>query len=190
MIALLPLRDSGRWISWVGSIRRAKEHPDALMKIPQDKGAVSGNELFDLLAEFDYVSVLHHSLIPGKWPVNIEKWNHAIDAVELPGKHLEKECDYRSMASKWGKPIIGGSDAHTWIQLGVCRTEIQNTASTHLYFSPKTLKIAFAHGQAQALPMQNSSALVNLTNLYRTRLDLKYRSAVENELSTFAMPQR
>lgn len=155
--------------------------PEKLLAIPKDKGIVSGIELLEMLSRdaSEYVAVLHHLLIPGKWPIDVEAWGIKVDAIELPGKQLESETEYRSIAEKLSKPIVGGSDSHTWIQIGICRTELLD--STELYFSPKMFKASLAECQVKALPITNSARFVSLSKLYRARLELQRRDVKKYE---------
>ena len=81
----------------------------------------------ELLSEFEagggsYVTVAHHLLGDGKWWCDFEDVIEKVDAIEVPGKHPHLLSQYQGLAQKYSKTGVSGSDAHTWIQVGVGKT--------------------------------------------------------------------
>ena len=145
--------------------------PDVLLQIPKTKSARSGAALLDFIDSLsgEHVVVAHHLYVPGKWPASFDGWAERLDAIELPGKQLEREDDYRRLAAERGKPMVGGGDSHTWIQLGACRTTIEGSADSP--FSVQTLKAALRSGKVSVVPTPNAKRFVGLSRLYRQRLE-------------------
>lgn len=88
----------------------------------------------EVLAELEgsaseYVTVAHHVLGEGKWWVEFEQVIQEVDAIEVPGKHPCWVAQYEELAEKFNKSKVSGSDAHTWIQLGVGKTWVGNFSS-------------------------------------------------------------
>ena len=47
-----------------------------------------------------------------------------LDALELNGKDFFLDAAVRAQAARWGLPVIGGSDAHVWLQVGIKTTSL------------------------------------------------------------------
>jgi predicted metal-dependent phosphoesterase TrpH len=68
----------------------------------------------------DTVVVGAHLLRPKKELAKLGEPNLlALDALELNGKDFFKDHDVRVRAKELGRPIVGGSDAHFWAQVGI-----------------------------------------------------------------------
>ena len=81
----------------------------------------------DVLGELEkgknsYFTVAHHLLGDGKWWCDLEDIIQKIDAIEIPGKHPSWVGQYEKLMCDYNKAGVSGSDAHTWIQVGVGRT--------------------------------------------------------------------
>src|SRR5262249_5410409 len=76
--------------------------------------------LLDVTDQLDVVRIAAHMFRPGK-----ELWAlHAADlsrvhALELNGKDFRTEAETLGWGGRLGLPVVGGSDAHHWLQVGV-----------------------------------------------------------------------
>ncbi len=83
----------------------------------------------DVLGELEkgknsYFTVAHHLLGDGKWWCDLEDIIQKIDAIEIPGKHPSWVGQYEKLMCDYNKAGVSGSDAHTWIQVGVGKTMV------------------------------------------------------------------
>ncbi|MFH4398999.1 PHP-associated domain-containing protein [Vibrio diabolicus] len=101
---------------------------DAIMKLKHDEGAYTLSELVKELASTNkwYYLVAHHVFWPNKTYPNHDELSIYVNAIEIPAKDLDNAKKYIELADKYNLPTIGGSDAHTFIQIGACYTELHN----------------------------------------------------------------
>jgi hypothetical protein len=145
--------------------------PALLLGIDKSKSVHTGESLLKHLGEHqgDHVTVAHHLFVNGKWPLDFERWALTVDAIELPGKQLNLEREYRDLSSRFEKPTVGGGDSHTWVQLGACRSNVELGEGAH--FTVSNFKTALRNKNVQAIPTANASRFVGLSKLYRQRLE-------------------
>lgn len=78
-----------------------------------------------VLSGYAFSLVAHHILFTGKEYQNHVELAENVDVLEIPSKHIEIQSDYQSLAKKLSLPMCGGSDAHTFVQIGACSTEME-----------------------------------------------------------------
>lgn len=95
-----------------------------VMKLSDQPMAYRAVDVLDQLdsGSGDYVTVAHHLLGAGKWWREFESVIQRVSAIEVPGKHSRFIDRYKILARQYAKACVCGSDAHTWIQVGVGRT--------------------------------------------------------------------
>ncbi|RRO10752.1 PHP domain-containing protein, partial [Pectobacterium aquaticum] len=93
---------------------------DTLLKLNHKEGAYNLPRLDQALRERKcwYKLVAHHIFWPNKTYPDYDELARYIDAIEIPAKDLENSGKYISLAGKYNLPTTGGSDAHTFIQIG------------------------------------------------------------------------
>lgn len=69
--------------------------------------------------------VAHHMFWPGKHPADLQDVLACVDAIELPAKDWTSAAKYSQIASASGLPLVAGSDAHTFVQVGAAYTELK-----------------------------------------------------------------
>lgn len=92
-----------------------------LLRLNNKKGYYNLNSLRSQLAgEGPFALVAHHMLWPGKVYSDMTSLRRQVHAVEVPAKDLDNAKDYEIIALNHNMNTLGGSDAHTFIQIGAC----------------------------------------------------------------------
>ena len=120
----------------------------------------------------DYVSVAHHLLLNGKWWVDFEQAIDLVDAIEVPGKQATFMNSYLELASRYSKGQLSGSDAHTWIQLGVGLTFIKKDEVVHrgeVLFDISEFKTLIAKHETVPCVSDAADELIRISKLYKAQ---------------------
>jgi hypothetical protein len=136
-------------------------------------------EFLDITDDFDLARIGAHMFRPGKElgkfaPADLRR----LHALEVNGKDFGTEVMLLVQARALGLPIVAGSDAHYWLQLGVRHT-LMHTEEIGTRAIIKTIKeglTGFAAGPYTPLRVKASKLLKNITKLLRQcygRLDVK-----------------
>lgn len=74
--------------------------------------------------------VLHHMFWPGKQYDKPLEAARVVDAIEIPAKHWRECARYIEFAEVVNLPSTGGSDAHSYAQIGIAYTQFVNVCSS------------------------------------------------------------
>lgn len=140
--------------------------PEVLFALNPEKGFYTPRTLHVALKELtdDFIMVAHHLYNPGKWIDSLEEDISLFDAIECPGKDIDREQKYKSLATSLGKPAVSGSDSHTWIQLGVGRTIVDLDREN---FNIKSFKKSIRSNNLKIKYLSNAKENVSLSKLFR-----------------------
>jgi histidinol phosphatase-like PHP family hydrolase len=147
--------------------------PTVLQILNKNKGYYTLDTLVDEVASLtdDYIIVGHHLYRPGKWIEDIEEKAKFLDAIELPAKDIVQSKKYESLRISLDKPFVAGSDAHTWIQLGVGHTIIKEEEYKEKYiFNIKSLKRAINDNKLSVQILSESEKIIQMSGMYRQYL--------------------
>lgn len=89
-------------------------------------------------------------------------WLKELTALEINGKDYGLEHDVRKTAADLGLPVVGGSDAHYWPQIGISLTSIPLERP-----DITMLKEAISHGFCMAERSQDAAEVVEMCNSYK-----------------------
>jgi hypothetical protein len=97
---------------------------EGLLALKRDVGAYTLDSLHADLMRRDkpFKLVAHHILWPGKTCDDLAALSRYVSAIEVPAKDLANAQRYVALAAVLGLDTTGGSDTHTFIQVGACRT--------------------------------------------------------------------
>jgi hypothetical protein len=145
--------------------------PEVLLALRREKGAYTVRELLDgLVADVDRVAVVaHHYYWANKSFDGLSENASRIDGLELPAKDLRNEERYRSLSASLSLPLIGASDAHTWVQAGSCHSVIADGDS--LVLDHGTLKRLMRKGALTATPIEHADERVRISKLLRQHME-------------------
>jgi hypothetical protein len=144
--------------------------PRKLLSLNKEKGAYSLEELLGAVSDVDEASVVaHHYYWPNKSFAEIDRLARRLDALELPAKDLANSARYEALAERCELPLIGASDAHTWVQVGSCRSVVQ--VDDLDAYDHSVLKSWFSDGCLRAVPMDHASERVRISKLLRNRME-------------------
>ncbi len=148
--------------------------PDRLLALDRGKGAYSLAELLELVSRFadESVVVAHHYFWGGKSFAELPVLASRVDAIELPAKDLSRSQDYSNLALRLGRPLIGASDAHTWVQIGSCRSLYE--AGNDDEFSHAQLKQLVRGDYLRATPLSHAAERVRISRLLRHNLEARH----------------
>ena len=141
---------------------------EGLMALERRAGAYTLEGIHAALAQRGrpFKLVAHHIFWPGKTGDDLQALGQYVSAIEVPAKDLLNAQKYVSLAESLNLDTTGGSDAHTFIQVGACRTVFEAPASVgdckaeHWVSSTHTRHLYTAH----------SARLVAMSNMYRQSL--------------------
>jgi hypothetical protein len=147
--------------------------PKQLLAMDKARGAYSLSELIEYTTPFSEGALLvaHHYFWANKSFAELPHFAHKIDAVELPAKDLARTNDYTQLAQQLNLPMIGASDAHTWVQIGSCRSQFE-TSGDH-DFDHGQLKRLVRDGALRAKPLEQAAERVRISRLLRDNLEAK-----------------
>ena len=127
-------------------------------------------EFLDVTDDFDLVRIGAHMFRPCK---ELGKFAAAdlrrLHALEINGKDFGTEIMLLVQARALGLPIVGGSDAHHWLQLGVRHTLVHTDELT-LPAIKKSIReglTGFASGPYTPLRVKAAKSVKNITKLLR-----------------------
>lgn len=151
--------------------------PEVLLGLDQRKGAYSLADLIGTLRSqpSPFAMVAHHVYWPGKSIAALTRQARNLDALELPAKDWEHVDQYLELAADLALPVVGGSDAHTWIQIGSARSIAQVAPDEQ--FSPGRLCRLLKDGAIRAQTLASAAERIRLSGILRTRLDTARRPA-------------
>lgn len=140
--------------------------PKILKKLNKEKGYYTIDTLADTVGSLtdEYIIVGHHLYRPGKWIDQLEEKSHLLDSIEIPAKDILQLNKYLSLGRNLEKPFVAGSDAHTWIQIGIGQTilEIENK-----HLDVKCFKKAIKENRVNTTISPEAEKLINISRLYR-----------------------
>ncbi|MFM2666680.1 PHP-associated domain-containing protein [Vibrio mediterranei] len=139
---------------------------DILMNLNHEEGAYTLTELDKELASYKkwYSLVAHHIFWKNKTYPNHDELAHYVNAIEVPAKDLDNVEQYIELADKYNLPTTGGSDAHTFIQIGACYTELDNFPSCEEHPLNYATKSNYHNHRFSDF----SKRLVEMSNIFRT----------------------
>ena len=128
-------------------------------------------EFLAVTDDFDLVRIGAHMFRPGK---ELGKFPAAdlrrLHALEVNGKDFGTEVMLLAQARALGLPIVAGSDAHHWLQLGVRHT-LLHTDELTLTAVAKTIReglTGFASAPYTPLRVKTAKSLKTITKMLRT----------------------
>lgn len=145
---------------------------DILMSLSIQKGFYTIESLYDELSRktSNFIIFAHHLFKPGKWIDRFDQYASCFDAVELPAKDIANKEKYYDFAEANKKTLVAGSDAHTWVQIGVGRTVLDDE---HIklgeQFHP-SFKSSIAHGRQDVMIEPSATKIVEMSRAYRKTL--------------------
>jgi histidinol phosphatase-like PHP family hydrolase len=150
--------------------------PQQLLALDRAKGAYSLADLVEHIAPFkdEVLLVAHHYFWANKSFAELPMLAQHVDAVELPAKDLAHTQDYVELAQRFDLPLIGASDAHTWVQIGSCRSHREVVSSGD--FSHEELKRWVRGNELRAVPLEQAAERVRISRLLRDNLDARAAS--------------
>lgn len=138
-----------------------------LLSLDRAPGAYTIDSIYKALkiscAPFKLVA--HHVFWPGKTPSDIQKLKNFVHAIEVPAKDLANAERYTNLARELKLETTGGSDAHTFIQIGACHTLTHIEDSTSLTQEGWILSRTTRHSYSE-----QSSRLVAMAKIHRQSL--------------------
>lgn len=145
---------------------------DILMSLNTQKGFYTIESLYDDLSKktSNFIIFAHHLFKPGKWIDRFDQYADCFDAVELPAKDIANKEKYYDFAGINKKSLVAGSDAHTWVQIGVGRTVLdKDHINLGEQFHP-SLKSFIAHGKQSIIIEPSATKIVEMSKAYRKTL--------------------
>jgi len=141
---------------------------DVLMVLDREAGAYTLEGIHTALVQKGkpFKLVVHHIFWPGKTCDDLKELAQYVDAIEVPAKDLLNVEKYVSLAEALRLDTTGGSDAHTFIQVGACHTvfeaseTVRGCTAQQWISSKKT-----CHFYTEQAPR-----LVAMSNIYRQSL--------------------
>lgn len=92
-----------------------------------------------------------------------------LDALELNGKDFFLDASVRAEAALLGLPVVGGSDAHVWIQVGIKATGLSVEKVT-----PQTVARAVGRSEPAVRSLGYGPMAVQMSGAYKRLLKAKY----------------
>lgn len=137
-----------------------------LMELNTTAGFYSLDELEDYLQKVGktFALVAHHIYWEGKTFPDHDRLAEVVSAIEVPAKDSRNSDKYRSLAEKYALPNTGGSDAHTFIQIGACYTQVQQDGE---HLSHEAFISSLREGSCMAQVSPAVERLVTTSKLYR-----------------------
>jgi len=127
-------------------------------------------EFLDVTDDFDLVRIGAHMFRRTKelgkfFPVDLRR----LHALEVNGKDFGTELMLTVQARALGLPIVGGSDAHHWLQMGVRHTLVHTDelTITAVLKAVREGLTGFATSPYTALRVKTAKSLKNITKLLR-----------------------
>lgn len=139
-----------------------------LLALERSAGAYTLAALHDRLKRRGkpFKLVAHHVLWPGKTCDDLEMLGRYIHAIEVPAKDMANAPRYVALAEALKLATTGGSDAHTFIQVGAGYTVFEQLSDA----SPCTAEQWVSTRQSRHEHEPNTPRLVAMSNIYRQSL--------------------
>jgi hypothetical protein len=90
-----------------------------------------------------------------------------LNALELNGKDYKLEGRVREEADRLDMPVVGGSDAHLWPQVGISMTMFPSAE-----ISINMLRETIDSGEIEAFAEKNSSFVIAMCNQHKRRIKM------------------
>ncbi len=142
---------------------------DTLLKLNHNAGAYTLEKLYDELSMHGgwFTLVAHHIFWPNKTYPDHDELARYVSAIEVPAKDLDNAEQYLVLAQKYGLATTGGSDAHTYIQIGACHSVLNDGE----YGEGHPLRYAFHSNNHQYHYFSDfSKRLVEMSKIYRSTI--------------------
>ncbi|BET95597.1 PHP-associated domain-containing protein [Xenorhabdus taiwanensis] len=141
---------------------------NTLLKLNHNAGAYTLAGLHDALSTHGdwFTLVAHHIFWPNKTYPDHDELARYVSAIEVPAKDLSNAEQYITLAQKYGLPTTGGSDAHTYIQIGACHSILSENECGDQH----PLRYAFRRNQQYHYFSDFSKRLVEMSKIYRTTI--------------------
>lgn len=138
--------------------------PTLLRSLSPLPEAYSLRELRERLGDAPTI-VAHHVFWAGKQPAHLPDVLTCTNAIELPAKDWLRADRYRELAAGSALPLVAGSDAHTFVQVGAAYTELELHPSA---VNHRTLAHAVRHTKPKAHLSGEVGRLVRMSKQLRT----------------------
>ncbi len=182
-LALIPGAEinirEGAHIIVLGEVAELRRLDRAFPQALSDGYEPALREFLDVTDDFDIVRIGAHMFRPlkelGKFPAADLKRLHAL---EVNGKDFGTELMLLVQARALGLPIVAGSDAHHWLQLGV-RHSLVHIDELSIAAVSKAIKeglTGYAAGAYTPLRVKTAKALKNITKVLRKYYDAAGRA--------------
>nr|7RTY_A Chain A, PsfC [Pseudomonas syringae]7RTY_B Chain B, PsfC [Pseudomonas syringae] len=141
---------------------------EGLLALDRAPGAYTLERLHAVLEQRGrpFKLVAHHIFWPGKTCDDLQALGRYVNAIEVPAKDLANAQNYVALAETLALDTTGGSDAHTFIQVGACRTAFELPGSVR----DCTAQDWISSRQTSHLFTAQSPRLVVMSNIYRQSL--------------------
>lgn len=160
--AEVPLKDGGE-VGLCASM-------DVINSLKKESGYYT---LENLLKKLDkngdeYSLIGNHLCHPKKWIKNIEKYVEFLDAIEILSKYRHLKKEYKELADSLGKPLVSGSDSHTWVQFGLSYTDVDIEK-----FTISDFKDAIRKEKFMVYMSELTETMIRISELFRENLKIK-----------------
>lgn len=141
---------------------------DSLLQLNHNAGAYTLPELYDALSSHGgwFALVAHHIFWPNKTYPDHDELARYVSAIEVPAKDLDNVEKYLALSQKYGLATTGGSDAHTYIQIGACHSVLSESE----YGEQHPLRYAFHNNHQYHYFSDFSKRLVEMSKIYRATI--------------------
>lgn len=160
----------GAHVIVLGEVAELRRLDDAFPQRLSDRYEPTLRELLDVTDDFDVARIGAHMFRRakelGKFAASDLRRLHAL---EINGKDFGAEVMLLVQARALGLPIVGGSDAHHWLQIGVRHTLV-HTDDISLHNVIKTIKeglTGFATSPYTPLRVKAAKSVKNVTKVLR-----------------------
>jgi histidinol phosphatase-like PHP family hydrolase len=118
-------------------------------------------------AAVPFALVAHHIFFKGKTYPDHNFLSQHVEAIEIPAKDIGIASEYQALADKYNLATTGGSDAHTYIQVGACQTTLafEDADSSHRAFIA-----ALSDAKRKKISIEYTRRLVSMSKIYRKQL--------------------
>lgn len=141
---------------------------DTLLKLNHNEGTYTLPELYNTLSVYGgwFTLVAHHIFWPNKTYPDHSELTRYVSAIEVPAKDLDNAEQYIALSQKYSLATTGGSDAHTYIQIGACHSVLSESE----YDGQHPLRYAFHSNHQYHYFSDFSKRLVEMSKIYRAAI--------------------
>lgn len=141
-----------------------------LNSLEKQNGYYDLGSLLSYLNNIDapYSLIGNHLCNPKKWIKDIEKYKDSIDAIEILSKYKHLKNEYKNLSKLLNKPLVSGSDSHTWVQFGLSYTDVEIEK-----FSILDFKKAIRNRDFKVYMDENTEKMIKVSELFRENLKSK-----------------